>query len=566
MSSPASLPVMATPATNNAKYVSLIAENGTEFNPRQKIVFNLDPSLGWVKARDSYFVFDILNTSSTELRLSLGKAGISSVVKQVNIYSKQTGILLESLNNYNQWVACEMEYTNDDPTVMSDIEGVPQPLSSKRGYTDANDAQRNNEGCLPNFGRSYNFASNNSLSPISKAGVLSKTSVRYCMPLRCGIFRHWDDEKLVPILQLGGLRIELILDEVYNSVSLPSANNRMGTSILGVSPAFGTNVSALEADTIAVAGTTMTFAGGNGADMGIKECGMCVGSQLNLNGTLNGVINQNVNATITAMAETVDANTGAKALTITFAPAIAAGGDGSGMVNGSVFLQDADVNGANYKITNVEMRLLQEQPASPDLKNMKYVFTTYDIFQDNVPQTPLRHNQDITSVASKAKAIFTSYEDPRNSKSLTKLDVNSYYLGVSPSNIGVNMNEVVYFINNKLYPLRPYNPQVLADKVINQNELVKAFGAINKRVKSLGASAGASLDCYTNKYLHARELARGNAVYNLQNAEPQIRLGFSASRGNDWTNDAFTNLTMTTLVFSKRVINIDGEVGLTIEM
>ena len=386
------------------------------------------------------------------------------------------------------------------------------------------------------------------------------------MPLRCGIFRHWDDEKLVPILQLGGLRIELILDEVFNSVGLPACNNRMGTSILGVSPAFGAVVNTLKCDNIAVAGTTMTFANDIGADMGIKECGMCVGSQITINGTINGVTNQNVNATITAMAETVNANTGEKALTLTFTPAIAAGGDSSGLTVGNIFLQDADLNGANYKITNVEMRLLQEQPASPDLKNMKYVFTTYDIFQDNVPQTPLRHNQDITSVASKAKAIFTSYEDPRNSKSLTKIDVNSYYLGVSPSNVGVNMNEIVYFINNKLYPLRPYNPSVLADKVINQNELVKAFGAINKRVKSLGASAGASLDCYTNKYLHARELARGNAVYNLQNAEPQIRLGFSGARTADWTGDTFTNLTMTTLVFSKRVINIDGEVGLTIEM
>jgi len=566
MSAPQSNPVLSTPATNNAKYVSLIAENGTEFNPRQKIVFNLDPSLGWVKARDSYFVFDILNTSSTELRLSLAKAGISSIVRQVNIYSKQTGILLESLNNYNQWVACEMEYTNDDPTLLADIEGVPQPLSSKRGFTNADNAQRQNEVNLVNFARSYNFASNNAFSPVSKTGVLSKTSVRYCMPLRCGIFRHWDDEKLVPILQLGGLRIELILDEVYNAVSLPFSNNRMGTGILGITPSFGERVNSLQCDNIAVAGTTMTFANGLGADMGIKESGMCVGSQMTARGTLNGVADTSVNFTITGMAETVDDNTGVKALTLTFAPAIAAGGDGSGMVDANIFLQEADLNGANYKITNVEMRLLQEQPSSPELKNMEYVFTTYDVFQDNIPQTPLRHNQDITSVASKAKAIFTSYEDPRNSKDLTKMEVNSYYIGVSPSNVGVNMNEIVYFINNKLYPLRPYNPDVNVDKVINQNELVKAFGAINKRVKSLGATSASSLDCYTNKYLHARELARGNAVYNLQNAEPQIRLGFSASRGNDWTNTAFTNLTMTTLVFSKRVINIDGEVGLTIEM
>lgn len=561
-----SSPVLSTPQTNNAKYVSLIAENGTEFNPRQKIVFNLDPSLGWIKARDSYFVIDILNTSSTQLRLSLGKAGISSIVRQVNIYSKQTGILLESLNNYNQWVACEMEYTNDDPTLLADIEGVPQPLSSHMGFTDAQVASRQYEVNLPNARVDFTHASNNSFSPISSTGVLAKTSVRYCMPLRCGIFRHWDDEKLVPILQLGGLRIELILDEVFNSVGLPQASNRMRTSLSCNSPGWEVVGLGPVADTIAVAATTVTFTGDiSGKDMGIKECGMCVGSVIQINGTLNGVINQTHSTTVTALAETVDANTGEKALTVTIGDAIPAGGDSSGMVTGTVNLNPSELLGANYKITNIEMRCLQESPMSPDLKNMKYVFTSYDVFNDNVPQTPLRHNQDVTSVASKAKAIFTSYEDPRHSNALSSLDMNSYYLGVTPSQIGVNMNEVVYFINNKLYPLRAYNPQVTADKVINQNELVKAFGAINKRVKSLGATNGTNQDCYTNKYLHARELARGDAVFDLRNAEPQIRIGFSAARTFDWRNTAFTNLTMTTLVFSKRVINIDGETGLTIE-
>ena len=561
-----SSPVLSTPQTNNAKYVSLIAENGTEFNPRQKIVFNLDPSLGWIKARDSYFVIDILNTSTTQLRLSLAKAGISSIVRQVNIYSKQTGILLESLNNYNQWVACEMEYTNDDPTLLADIEGVPQPLSSRMGYTDGDIAQRQNEVNLPNARVDFTHASNNSFSPVSETGVLAPTSVRYCMPLRCGVFRHWDDEKLVPILQLGGLRIELILDEVFNSVTLPQASNRMGTELSCNSPNWKVGGVGPDVDTIAVAGTTATFANDpTGKDMGIKESGFCVGSQIEMVGILNGVAASTHSSTITGMAETVNANTGEKALTITFADAIPAGGDSSGLVDSQMFLQAAELLGANYKITNIEMRCLQETPMSPDLKNMKYVFTSYDVFNDNVPQTPLRHNQDVTSVASKAKAIFTSYEDPRLSNGLSTLDMNSYYQGVTPSMVGVNMNEVVYFINNKLYPLRPYNPQVTADKVINQNEVVKAFGAINKRVKSLGATNGANQDCYTNKYLHARELARGDAVFDLRNAEPQIRLGFSAARATDFRGVNFTNLTMTTLVFSKRVINIDGETGLTIE-
>ena len=55
--------IVSNAQTSNAKYVSLIPENGTQFNPNQKVVFNLDPSLGWIKGRDSYLVFDVLNTS-----------------------------------------------------------------------------------------------------------------------------------------------------------------------------------------------------------------------------------------------------------------------------------------------------------------------------------------------------------------------------------------------------------------------------------------------------------------------------------------------------------------------
>ena len=54
MSNPASEPITQNSQTNNAKYVSIIPENGTEFSPAQKIIFNLDPSLGWIKGRDSY--------------------------------------------------------------------------------------------------------------------------------------------------------------------------------------------------------------------------------------------------------------------------------------------------------------------------------------------------------------------------------------------------------------------------------------------------------------------------------------------------------------------------------
>ena len=105
---------MSNLATNNAKYVSIIPENQQTYKPGQKIVYNLEPSLGYLKGRDSYLVFDILMASATQTRFTLGPAGISSIIKQVFIYSKQSGILLETLDNYNQWVHMESQYRHDD--------------------------------------------------------------------------------------------------------------------------------------------------------------------------------------------------------------------------------------------------------------------------------------------------------------------------------------------------------------------------------------------------------------------------------------------------------------------
>ena len=218
---------------------------------------------------------------------------------------------------------------------------------------------------------------------------------------------------------------------------------------------------------------------------------------------------------------------------------------------------------SSYKIRSCEMRLMLEMPPNP-IKNMNYVFTTYDTFNDTIPQSQTNMNQDITSVASKAVSLFTMYENQARN-SMSNLGLCEYYSGKAPYQAGFELNSVVYFINNRLYPLRPYNPSPKQDKVINQNEVYKAFGTLNIPVRSLGCGEYSNLDIYTNRYLHARELARSPSIFSLQNAEPSIRLGFASERTNDEYGKEIVNIKMSTLVFSKKVLNIDGESGLTLE-
>ena len=44
-----------------SKFISLVPTNGTEFtvSSGQKVIFEVQPSLGLVKGRDSYLVFDM---------------------------------------------------------------------------------------------------------------------------------------------------------------------------------------------------------------------------------------------------------------------------------------------------------------------------------------------------------------------------------------------------------------------------------------------------------------------------------------------------------------------------
>ena len=580
MSNPSANPVKQT---NNARYVSIIPDNGTEFSARQKVVFNIDPSVGFLKAKDSYLVFDIENTSATFNRYTLAPAGISSIIKQVNIYSQHNGMLLESLNDYNKWVHCELQYRIDDPTMISQVEGTNKHLQSRAGLVPDNNLPIS----LPNHRNTYSQIEHNRLSPVNATQHPIYQPIRLCCPLRCGIFRHWDDEALVPVLLMGGLRIELVLAENHEVLDLPFIHDEAGKN----GSMYHLNPKMLREIPVVATANAGNLANGQTAvdimEVGVKmdTCGLAVGNKIMLQGQATNNADFRLLTTITAIDQT---GHGGKTK-ITFANAIAGAGGGSVVnannvnptTNRNGGQAGADANNAkgglrlslsavdltegtsSYKIRSAEFRLMLEMPPSP-MKNMDYVFTSYDTFNDTIPRTQVNMNQDITSVASKAVSLFTLYENQAKN-SMPNVGMCEYYSGKAPFQAGFDLNSVVYFINNRLYPLRPYNPSPKEDKVINQNELVKAFGTLNIPVKSLGCGEYCNLDIYTNRYLHARELARQPAVFNLQNAEPSIRLGFASARGVDEMNEQIVNVRMGTFVFSKKVLNIDGESGLTLE-
>ena len=175
-----------------------------------------------------------------------------------------------------------------------------------------------------------------------------------------------------------------------------------------------------------------------------------------------------------------------------------------------------------------------------------YQFTGYDLFVNTLPASSLKHQQDINSVASKAVCINSMYVNGNKEKDRTQ---SSYFAGATPTDL--NLNSVQYFINNKLYPVQSYNPQPKQERVVNENENVKAFRTINREPKNLGDNAGGNLEVYTNTYLHSRELARNQYVFDLRDAEPQIRTEYSGARTDNHTINSY--------VWSKRIINVSND-------
>lgn len=209
---------------------------------------------------------------------------------------------------------------------------------------------------------------------------------------------------------------------------------------------------------------------------------------------------------------------------------------------------------ASYSVESLEYRAQQISPPGKIVdkisKGMTYSFRSWDLFYDSIPAASRRHQIEIPSVSSMAKCIMShfvssSYEQDPN--------IQQYYTGMTPDEL--KLNSLQYFINNKLFPLRDYDPRVLEDRPQVYNELQKAFSAMGTGAKSFGDASGSNLNGYSNTFLACRELARGRYVYSLREAEPSVRLAFTGSRDEI--------VRVNTFVWSDRVIRVDGS-GLSV--
>lgn len=532
-------------ASSGSRLVSIAPSNATEFSQNQKAIFDLDASLGYIKGRDTYLVLDVLNTSSDASMWTFPNGvGASALINRIDIYSRATGQHLETLENYNQWSCIETQYTHDDFTNIQQLEGVGSPCYQwANGYDSTGAEFREPQQLDPTQ------IENCLLSPLDGDGKTPRYATRrFLVQLKCGVFRHWDTEQITPCLNLGGLRVEIIMEQnALVCKRLGAVARQPGDADM---PRYidllndGIALLDISAGGSGLMGTDSTDAEGYFTDL--QSLGLCVGNSIKIVG-VNAGTTYEYSCSITDIV----ASGTAGQINIAINPAI----PGSALALSDVKLKVVDTK-TSYQVKSAEMRvaiMTIPKDVQPMLKGqLNYEFTSYEHFLDTIPATVKRHQIPINSVASKARAIFSHFLNVDNE---TNMALMSYYTGLAPTDM--ELNSVQYFINNRLYPLRAYNPDALADKPIAVNELVKAMTSCSMLPINLGDNSAGNLNDYTNSFVISRELARGDYVVDLRNAEPEIRLAFSATRT--------FNIRVNSFVFSRKVVSI-GASGVAVSL
>lgn len=529
---------MEQPSQNTTKMISLVPTNGTEFDVTQgqKVIFELPPNLGLLKGRDSHLVLDICNTSSQNNRLALNTmAGCEAIIARVDIYSLRDGTHIETMNNYNMMAAMANQYLYEDKTNLASLQGCGCEVYAKHVVAGATVNVESDSDCVENT----------QLSPIDPQGVNVKEAYnfrRYVAPLKSGFLgRWWDDELLCPLIAVGGVRVELTLENPNRAFQCiqTSQEDALGNARGNLDPLGTDGRGAKLADNAGGATNTFQFVGTT-AD----ALGLCEGNVCDVTGDVGaGQVAMATGRTITQLNET------GGNVNVVFSGAAFGAASTANACRLSNFVKTARVRPQWRCVSVAPPQNLISQIGS----GMNYEFTTYDYHISSLISSATQHQVELNSVATRAQCIMSNFVDTGLEE---RAMFSSYFAGGTPAE--TNLNSVQYFLKNRLQPVRAYNPQTTGERIIAQHELAKSFEAISHEAVDLGNSEGANLNVYTNTFYIGRQLAKRPYYYDLKDAEGQIRLQFSGTRTN--------NVSINTFVWNKKICSIGAGAEIAIQL
>ena len=189
--------------------ISVPAEHGLDYDPGQKIEFQIPSSINFFQPKESYLKFDVeLSNPSNPCFLQLdGQLGGQVLIKDIRIYSGGAGrILLEEFQNYNVLTAVKYDYEIND--------SEKQKRSLTEGCVYYNEVSRSTTGLI------QDTANNVSGNPYFKEPGITGLApefkkCRCLLPLNTGIFSN---DKIFPVGLTEGLIVEIILESASKCI------------------------------------------------------------------------------------------------------------------------------------------------------------------------------------------------------------------------------------------------------------------------------------------------------------------------------------------------------------
>tara|TARA_R110002167_G_scaffold6370_5_gene29534 strand:- start:60 stop:1880 length:1821 start_codon:yes stop_codon:yes gene_type:complete len=189
--------------------ISVPAEHGLDYDPGQKIEFQIPSSINFFQPKESYLKFDVeLSNPSNPCFLQLdGQLGGQVLIKDIRIYSGGAGrILLEEFQNYNVLTAVKYDYEIND--------SEKQKRALTEGCVYYNEVSRSTTGLIQDTAN--NVSGNPYFKEPGVTGLAPEFKKCRCLlPLNTGIFSN---DKIFPVGLTEGLIVEIILESASKCI------------------------------------------------------------------------------------------------------------------------------------------------------------------------------------------------------------------------------------------------------------------------------------------------------------------------------------------------------------
>ncbi len=507
--------------------VSFTAQNGLNFSQNNKIVIEVDDTVGFFSGADSFLRFNVNITNTNNFIAQVDPyLGANVFFNTLRIFNRDN-ILLEEIVNYNSLVNIKYMYDTDTS------------LEKKRGMTEGvvlHDAKQMNWSGLRKS-RETNSVSNPWIENTGEGELVQSLDTVVTIPICSGIFSS--SKTVFPNRLMGGIRIELLCEE--NKYCFKGLRNAVTTGYTPtLSHVAGGNIG--DGWPLATAAYEVFLAYENNMMVNNNRVPFKLGEKINIGdneGTQDVAIQEIDLVTVT------ESGVDYKFIKITLSDDATPVGDaidaGTGILSSSILATDNDE--ISYEISNVEL-IVEEvmvddsEMVSKMKENGKIIYQchSYQNYRKSVLASDTSATVMFNLMNSKAKSILVVPVVGLNESQSTNL----LNFGGQRNNISGfydTLQDYQWFYGRdgsaRLQPDRPVNASKMSSgqNIYNIDYIIE----LEKALVFAGIMPRSFNDVLTNCVI-GRVLALSNQVMDTRNMDFQLNINYNNPTKNKMLN------------------------------